>query len=100
MLVEKPLSMTVEEALAVEDAVEKTGKVLQIGLVRRHADNAKLLKIFIENDELREVYYAKASCLRRLGNPGGWFSDITKSGGGPLFDLGVHMIEEQKFAVH
>ncbi|MUK87383.1 gfo/Idh/MocA family oxidoreductase [Ornithinibacillus sp. L9] len=93
VLVEKPLSMTVEEAEAVEAAVQRTGKVLQVGFVRRHGNNVKLLKKFIEHGELGEIYYAKASCLRRLGNPGGWFSDITKSGGGPLIDLGVHMID-------
>ena len=93
VLVEKPLSMTVEEALQVEAAVEKTGNILQVGFVRRHSTNAKLLKAFIENDELGEIYYAKTSWLRRLGNPGGWFSDRSKSGGGPLIDLGVHMID-------
>ena len=93
VLVEKPLSMTVEEAKAVESAVEKTGKILQVGFVRRHADNAHVLKRFIDDGELGEIYYAKASILRRLGNPGGWFSDISKSGGGPLIDLGVHMID-------
>ncbi|MFD2044540.1 Gfo/Idh/MocA family protein [Ornithinibacillus salinisoli] len=93
VLVEKPLSMTVEEAMAVEAAQKKTGKLLQVGFVRRHGDNAKLLKKFIDHGDLGEIYYAKATCLRRLGNPGGWFSDMTKSGGGPLIDLGVHMID-------
>lgn len=93
VLVEKPLSMTVEEAEAVEEAQKSSGKTLQVGFVRRHGDNAKLLKRFIDNGDLGEIYYAKTSCLRRLGNPGGWFSDITRSGGGPLIDLGVHMID-------
>ncbi|MBS4208186.1 Gfo/Idh/MocA family oxidoreductase [Bacillus sp. FJAT-50079] len=93
VLVEKPLCVTVEEALAVEAAVRKSGKILQVGFVRRHGDNSKLLKAFIDDGELGEIYYAKASCLRRLGNPGGWFSDKSKSGGGPLIDLGVHMID-------
>src|SRR5690625_2029311 len=93
VLVEKPLSMTVEEALAVEEAAKRTGKTLQVGFVRRHGSNTKILKQFIDQDDLGELYYAKASILRRLGNPGGWFSDISKSGGGPLIDLGVHMID-------
>ena len=93
VLVEKPLSMTVNEALAVEAAVEKSGKILQVGFVRRHADNTKILQQFIDQGELGRIYYAKASCLRKLGNPGGWFSDQSKSGGGPLIDLGVHMID-------
>lgn len=93
VLVEKPLSMTVEEALAIEEAVERSGKVLQVGFVRRHGDNTKIIKSFIDNGDLGEIYYAKATCIRRLGNPGGWFSDRSKSGGGPLIDLGVHFID-------
>lgn len=93
VLVEKPLSMTVEEAIAVEKAAKRSGKIVQVGFVRRHGENTKVLKKFIDNGELGEIYYAKATCLRRLGNPGGWFSDRMKSGGGPLIDLGVHMID-------
>jgi predicted dehydrogenase len=77
----------------VEDAVRKSGKVLQVGFVRRYASNTQTLKKFIDNGDLGEIYYAKASCLRRLGNPGGWFADKERSGGGPLIDLGVHVID-------
>jgi predicted dehydrogenase len=93
VFVEKPLSKTFEEALKVQHAVESSKKVLQVGFVRRYADNTKILKKFIDNGDLGEIYYAKASCIRRLGNPGGWFSDKNRSGGGPLIDLGVHMID-------
>jgi len=93
VLVEKPLSKTVEEALRVQEAVKRSGKVLQVGFVRRYASNTNIIKAFIDNNELGEIYYAKASCLRRLGNPGGWFADKERSGGGPLIDLGVHVID-------
>ncbi|WP_027092447.1 Gfo/Idh/MocA family protein [Cohnella thermotolerans] len=93
VLVEKPLCKTVEEALRVEEAVRKSGKCLQIGFVRRYSSNTAIVKQFLEAGELGEIYYAKATCLRRLGNPGGWFSDRERSGGGPLIDLGVHVID-------
>lgn len=93
VLVEKPLSRTVEEAERIRDAVRETGKILQVGFVRRYDENAQLMRHFIEQGELGEIYYAKASCLRRLGNPGGWFADVNRSGGGPLIDLGVHVID-------
>jgi predicted dehydrogenase len=93
VLVEKPLSMTVDEALRVEEAVRRSGKLLQVGFVRRHAANTRILKQFIDAGDLGEIYYAKASCLRRFGNPGGWFADKSRSGGGPLIDLGVHVID-------
>lgn len=93
VLVEKPLCQTVEEALRVEEAVRSSGKLLQVGFVRRYGGNTQILKQFIDAGELGGIYYAKASCLRRLGNPGGWFSDRSRSGGGPVIDLGVHIID-------
>lgn len=94
VLVEKPLCKTVEEANKVEKAVqESNGKTLQVGFVRRFGTNTQVLKKFIDSGDLGEIYYAKASCIRALGNPGGWFSDKERSGGGPLIDLGVHVID-------
>ncbi|CAM2843891.1 Gfo/Idh/MocA family oxidoreductase [Paenibacillus sediminis] len=93
VLVEKPLCKTVEEAHRIQEAVEQSGKLLQVGFVRRYAPNTQILKQFIDNGELGTIYFAKATCLRRLGNPGGWFSDQERSGGGPLIDLGVHIID-------
>lgn len=93
VLCEKPLCITVDEALQVQQAVERTGNLLQVGYVRRHASNIAVLKKFIDAGDLGEIYYAKASLLRRLGNPGGWFADKSRSGGGPLIDIGVHAID-------
>lgn len=93
VLTEKPLCKTVAEALEVEEAVRRSGKTLQVGFVRRYASNTGIVKSFLDNGELGDIYYAKASCIRRLGNPGGWFSDIERSGGGPLIDVGVHVID-------
>ncbi|MFQ3550001.1 MAG: Gfo/Idh/MocA family oxidoreductase [Armatimonadota bacterium] len=41
------------------------------------------------------MYYAKAGWLRRKGIPGfgGWFTTKSMSGGGPLIDLGVHILD-------
>jgi len=93
VLVEKPLCKTVEEALRVQEAVRRSGKLLQVGFVRRYDENAQMLRKFVDNGEFGEIYYAKASYIRRIGNPGGWFADIARSGGGPLIDIGVHVID-------
>lgn len=93
VLVEKPLCKTVEEALEVEKAVRESGKILQVGFVRRYDPNAQMIREWIDKGEFGEVYFAKATALRRAGNPGGWFSNIELSGGGPLIDIGVHMID-------
>lgn len=93
VLSEKPMSRTVEEAEAVAEAVERTGMHYEVGYVRRYGQNAQTLKRFIDAGDLGDLYYAKSSFLRRAGNPGGWFADVERSGGGPLIDVGVHNID-------
>ena len=93
VLVEKPLARSVEEALRIQEAVKRSGKILQIGVVRRYDANVQMLRSFVDQGDFGNIYFAKASAVRRLGNPGGWFADIERSGGGPLIDLGVHMID-------
>jgi predicted dehydrogenase len=93
VLVEKPMSRTPEEAAELQRVVEASDRILQVGFVRRHSPNAQVLKTFIDNGDLGEIYYARASLIRRAGNPGGWFADKSISGGGPLIDIGVHVVD-------
>lgn len=93
VLVEKPMARTAAEAEALQQVVEAQDKVLQIGFVRRHSTNCRVLKEFIDSGDLGDIYYAKASVVRRAGNPGGWFADKAISGGGPLIDIGVHVFD-------
>ena len=93
VLCEKPMAMNGEQARRMKEAADRNGKLLMIGFVRRFGNDAAILKDMIENDQFGEIYYAKATYLRRHGNPGGWFGDKSRSGGGPLIDLGVHVID-------
>lgn len=93
VLVEKPMSRTSAEAFAVADVAEGSDRVFQVGFVRRHSRGCQVLKTFIDNGDLGEIYFAKASYLRRAGNPGGWFADRAVSGGGPLIDIGIHVLD-------
>ena len=93
VLCEKPMAMNSDQAIEMKEAADRNGKLLMIGFVRRHGNDCRILKEFIDTDYLGEIYYAKASYLRRDGNPNGWFGDKSRSGGGPLIDLGVHVID-------
>lgn len=93
VLCEKPLALNAEEAQTMVEVAKETGKLLMVGFVRRFGENTTLIKERIDNGEFGEIYYAKTGCIRQVGNPGGWFSDKARSGGGPLIDLGVHMID-------
>lgn len=99
VICEKPMATSAEEAKAMNEAAKANGKLLMIGFVRRFGNDCSILKDFIDVDYFGDIYYSKATYLRRLGNPGGWFGDKSRSGGGPLIDLGVHVIDFVRYVM-
>lgn len=99
VLCEKPMCMNAAEGEDMLRAAEESGKLLMIGFVRRYGNDMDILQDFIKAGTFGEIYYSKARYLRRNGNPGGWFSDKSRSGGGPLIDLGVHVIDFVRYAL-
>ena len=97
VICEKPMALNAKQAEEMKAAAEKNGKLLQIGFVRRYENYCRLLKEYVDADFFGEIYYAKTTYLRRNGNPGGWFGDKSRSGGGPLIDLGVHVIDYVRY---
>ncbi|OPX33192.1 MAG: hypothetical protein B1H40_00560 [Candidatus Latescibacteria bacterium 4484_181] len=95
VLCEKPMAMNTQEAEMMVKAARQTGRKLMMAFCRRFQNDSQWLKKYIEAGELGEIYYAKTGWLRRRGIPGlgGWFTTKAKSGGGPLIDLGVHMLD-------
>lgn len=97
VLVEKPMAMNAKQALEMQEEAKKQGVVLQVGFVKRFAKTTKIFQDFQASDTFGNIYLTKAIYTRRVGNPGGWFSDKSKSGGGPLIDLGVHVIDLSRY---
>jgi len=97
VLCEKPMAYSAKEAEEMLEAAKKNGKLLMIGFVLRFSDEAKIAMDFIQQGYLGDIYYAKAQYVRRHGNPGGWFANKELSGGGPIIDLGVHVIDLTRY---
>ncbi len=95
VICEKPDAPTVAEAEAMKAASEKAGKVLMVIRNNRFRPTMKYLKERVESGKMGEIYAARCGWQRRRGAPplGSWFSNKKESGGGPLIDLGVHMID-------
>jgi len=93
VLCEKPMAMNTAEAEEMLATAKEMDRLLMIGFVRRHGNDAATALDFIEKGYLGDVYHMKASYIRRKGFPGNWFGDKEYSGGGPLIDLGVHIID-------
>ncbi len=94
VLCEKPIAMNAVEGAEMVETARKNGKLLQIGYNSRFMGTNQALKRFIEAGELGDIYYGRAQALRVRGIPGwGVFIDKSKQGGGPLIDIGVHMMD-------
>jgi len=95
VLCEKPPAMNAREAAQMSAAAEKSGKVLLYSLQRRFGGAEQASKQAIEKGYAGEIYHARAAWTRTRGIPigTGWFTDKSKSGGGSLIDIGVHMLD-------
>lgn len=92
---EKPDAVSVEEAIKMQEAAEKSGKHLMVMRNNRFRSTSRYLKQYISEGKAGEIYCGRCGWQRRRGIPGkgGWFTTKAQSGGGPLIDLGVHMID-------
>ena len=97
VLCEKPMAYNTKLAEEMKAEADKAGKLLMVGFVLRFSPENDMVKSFIDSGVLGEIYYSKATYLRRHGNPGGWFANKALSGGGPVIDLGVHVIDQTRF---
>ncbi|MBQ7900672.1 MAG: Gfo/Idh/MocA family oxidoreductase [Clostridia bacterium] len=92
---EKPDAVSVEEATKMKAASESSGKTLMVMRNNRYRGISNYLKQYIADGKMGDIYAARCGWQRRRGIPGkgGWFTTKAQSGGGPLIDLGVHMID-------
>jgi predicted dehydrogenase len=95
VMCEKPLSINAIEGAKIVEEGKKSGKVFMMGFNNRFRAESQYLKKLIEQGELGDIYYAKTGWIRRkcLHWLSGWFSNKSLSGGGPLIDIGVHVLD-------
>ena len=91
VLVEKPMAVTVADADALIEAASETGRSLGVSHNQLFYAPHVRAKQLIENGELGRVRQLR-SRLAIGGKYGAWRSDPTLSGGGLLFDAGVHRV--------
>jgi predicted dehydrogenase len=95
VLSEKPMAENADKARLMVEAAEANDRVLDVSFNHRRRGHIQVLKKIIDAGLLGKIYYAKVGWLRREGIPGlgSWFTRRATSGGGPLMDLGVHMLD-------
>ncbi|MCK4326223.1 zinc-binding dehydrogenase, partial [bacterium] len=95
VLCEKPMALNAGQAREMVNAAGKSNKKLMIALCCRFKPESMALKSMIDDGVFGDIYHAQVVIHRRRGIPGlgGWFTTKSKSGGGPLIDIGVHVID-------
>ena len=94
VMCEKPMARNYAEAKAMLDARDESKKLLTIGYQNRYRADSQYLKAECEKGSLGEIYFAKATAIRRRAVPTwGVFLDLEKQGGGPLIDIGTHALD-------
>jgi predicted dehydrogenase len=95
VLIEKPLARNAEEGVRMVEAAKQHNKLLGISFQRRTRHDVRLLRDAVQNGDFGRIYYSKAWWMRRSGIPGlgSWFTSKEAAGGGPLIDLGVHVLD-------
>lgn len=96
VMLEKPFTVTLDEAIEVMKAEKKSGKILTIGFQPRMSDNMQMIKKIVDSGELGKVYYIQAGGGRRRGIPtpfGTTFIEKETGGIGALGDIGCYSLD-------
>ena len=96
VMLEKPMCVTLEEAVAIRKAEKASGKVLTIGFQPRYDDNMKMVKQIVQSGVLGDIYYIQTGGGRRHGIPtpfGTTFIEADKGVIGAMGDIGCYSLD-------
>ena len=96
VMLEKPMCVTLEEAIAICKAEKESGKIVSVGFQPRFDENMKMIKKIVESGELGDIYYIQTGGGRRRGIPtpfGTTFIEKETGGIGALGDIGCYSLD-------
>lgn len=97
---DKPIAQTLEDAIAIKEAVRRTGGLLAVGHSARRLSGNRVMKRWIEDGTLGQVSMAEANFSNERGlelTPNTWRWYVDKTPGGPLIQLGVHHADNLQY---
>ncbi len=96
VMLEKPFTVTLDEAIEVMKAEKASGKILSIGFQPRLDPNMQMIKKIVDSGELGQIYYIQTGGGRRRGIPtpfGTSFIEDATAGLGALADIGCYSLD-------
>ena len=93
VLLEKPMTVTLEDAIAIRRTEKETGKILTVGFQPRYDSRMKKVKEVVQSGRLGKIYYIQTGGGRRRGIPGSTFIEKDLAGVGALADIGCYSLD-------
>lgn len=96
VILEKPMCVTLDEAVEIMRAEKRSGKILSIGFQPRFDPNMQMIKKIVESGELGDIYYIQTGGGRRREIPtpyGTTFIEKETAGIGALGDIGCYSLD-------
>jgi len=93
VLVEKPMSVTLQQSIDMVEAAERSGKILTVGFQPRYDPNMALIQEIVQSGKLGNVYFVETGGGRRRGMPGGTFISKELAGAGAMADIGCYSLD-------
>ncbi len=93
VLLEKPMCVTLDEAIDICRAEKASGKVLSIGFQPRFDANMQQIGKIVRSGALGEIYYIQTGGGRRRGIPNSTFIEDKTAGVGALGDIGCYSLD-------
>ncbi len=93
VLLEKPFTVTLEEAEAVCKAEKESSAFITVGFQPRFDANMQEIKKIVDSGVLGKIYYIQTGGGRRRGIPGSTFIEKSTGGIGALGDIGCYSLD-------
>lgn len=94
ILLEKPMGLTTEDAIAMKEYCEKKGVLLGVGFLMRFASFHQKMREYVQAGKLGQI----VSMRGRLDCwypkiEGAWRQQLATSGGGSMMDMAIHCVD-------
>ena len=93
VLLEKPFTVTLEEAEEVCKVEKESGTFVSVGFQPRFDANMQMIKKIVDSGVLGKIYYIQTGGGRRRGIPGSTFIEKSTGGIGALGDIGCYSLD-------
>ena len=93
VLLEKPIALTLADAMAIQDAARQSPGVLMVAHVVRFFDGYRSIREAVQSGGLGEIFSARAGRFSSKPRPSTWWHDESKSGG-VVVDFSIHDFDQ------